>query len=124
MLADGDRPAEAVAEDLAATGRSDAHTTHLLGLHGSSDQVLQHDVVALGLPPEVPALPDGAEPQGGQRVEGRGIAGGFYASVRGDFVAPAGSGGLLDRWWRLSATRPRWYRALNVLGALLSVVGL
>ncbi|TYP85953.1 insulinase family protein [Blastococcus xanthinilyticus] len=103
-----------------ATGRPDAHTAHLLGVVGTTDEILQHVVLALGLPLEVPALMAGAEPTRAERVEGQGIAGAFRASVRGDFVGPEGSGGPVDRWMRLTHTRPGWYRAANACGALLA----
>jgi predicted Zn-dependent peptidase len=104
-----------------ATGRPEADTARLLGLHGPPEEVLGHVVATLGLPLEVPALLDGAPPVEGRRVEGRGLAGGLRASVRGDFLAPEGSGGALDSWLRLSRDRPGWYRGLNALGALVCV---
>ena len=107
-----------------ATGRPEDHTGYLLGVAGTPDEIVQHAVVALGLPPETPALLRREEPVAAERVEGRGVAGAFRASVRGDFVAPAGTGGLLDGWMRLSRDRPAWYRAVNAVGALLAAAGL
>ena len=165
VLPDGDRPAEAVADDLSAvvgrrttglvlrrahadveyvllrgatevdrhrwglapgdatllaasTARPESHTSYLLGLAGPPAEVLAHAVQALGLPPEVPALLEGAEVPG-QRVESRGIVGGFRASVRGDFVPPPGTGNAVERYQRLSRIRPGWFRALNAFGVLL-----
>lgn len=80
-----------------ATGRPAPNAARLLDAHGSPAEVVQHAVVALGLPTEVPALLDGAGAAAGLRVEAKGIAGGFYASVRGDFSGPRG-----QRW----AVRP------------------
>ena len=106
-----------------ATARPVTHTSYLLGVTGPPADVLAHAVQALGLPAEVPALLDGV-PVPGQRVEGRGIAGGFLVSARGDFVAPAGTGDTIDDWRRLSRTRPAWFRALNAAGVLLCAVAL
>ncbi|RBY87170.1 hypothetical protein DQ244_17755 [Blastococcus sp. TBT05-19] len=107
-----------------ATERPEAHTAYLLQVTGTPDEVVGHAVTALGLPPEVPALLRGEEPAGAERVEGQGIAGAFRASVRGDFAPPAGTGGPMDEWARLGRTRPGWYRAVNVLGALLCAAGI
>jgi hypothetical protein len=107
-----------------ATGRPEDHATYLLGVTGTPEEVLQHAVVALGLPPETAALLGGEAPAAAERVEGHGIAGAFRASVRGDFVAPAGTGGVMDGWLRLSRDRPGWYRSVNAFGALLAGLGL
>lgn len=107
-----------------ATSRPESHTAWLLGRTGAPEEVLQHAVVGLGLPPEVPALLDGGAPGRAERAEGRGLAGGLAATVRGEFTAPEGTGGVMDGWRRLSRRRPAWFRALNGLGALLAAVGL
>lgn len=112
-LASGD--AELLA---AATGRSESHTSYLLGLAGPPAEVLAHAVQALGLPPEVPALLEGVKVPG-MRVEAKGIVRGFGASVRGDFVPPPGTGNALERYQRLSRTRPRWFRAVNAAAAVV-----
>ncbi|TFV50462.1 insulinase family protein [Blastococcus sp. TF02A_35] len=103
-----------------ATERPEDRLASLLLLEGSHDEVVGHAVEALGLPPEVPGLLHGRQPPGTERVEGLGFRGGARASMRGDFVAPAGTGGVVDRWLRNSRTRPGWYRAANVLCALVS----
>jgi predicted Zn-dependent peptidase len=102
-----------------ATGRPQAHTSYLLGVTGTPDEVVGHVVQALGLPAEVPALLDGAPVEGGQRVEARGIVGGFRASVRGEFEPPPGTGHGLDRYRELSRRRPRWFRLANVGAVVL-----
>ena len=102
-----------------ATGRPERDTSSLLGVTGTPDEVLRHAVQALGLPPEVPALLDGAAPATGQRVEAKGLVGGFRASVRGDFGPPAGTGNVLDRYRERARTRPGWFRAVNASGAVV-----
>ncbi|WP_324273992.1 hypothetical protein [Blastococcus brunescens] len=101
-----------------AVDRPESHTSYLLGVAGSPVEVIAHAVQALGLPQEVPGLLDGA-PATGQRVESRGILGGVRASVRGDFAPPEGTGHALDRYMRLSRTRPRWFRAVNAAAAVV-----
>jgi predicted Zn-dependent peptidase len=103
-----------------ATWRTEAQVAPLLGATGDPEEILDRFVTVLGLPSEVPELLAGRVVPGLQRFEGLGIAGGFRASVRGDFVPPAGSGSALDAYRRLSAARPLWYRAVNALGALVA----
>lgn len=166
VLADGERPAEAVADDLSAvvgrlttglvlrrthadleyvllrgakvvdhhrsnvapgdplvlaqaTGRPEAHTSYLLGVTGTPDEVAAHAVQALGLPAEVPALLEGVPLEVGERVEARGIVGGFRASVRGEFEPPPGTGHALDRYRELSRRRPGWFRLANVAAVVV-----
>ena len=102
-----------------ATGRRDDQVAYLHALIDPPETVLQHAITLLGLPPQVADLVGGERPEGLQRVAGRGIAGGFVASVRGDFEQPADESGLLGRWKGYSRTRPAWFRALNVAGVLL-----
>jgi hypothetical protein len=166
VLADGERPAEAVADDLsavvgrrttglvlrrthadleyvllrgakvvdhhrsnvapgdpqalaAATARPEAHTSYLLAVTGTPDEVVGHVVQALGLPAEVPALLQGAPVGAGERVEARGIVGGFRASVRGEFEPPPGTGHALDRYRELSRRRPGWFRLANAAAVVV-----
>jgi predicted Zn-dependent peptidase len=103
-----------------ATGRPESHTSALLDVADPPEEVLAHAVSALGLPPEVPGLLRGEEPPGLETVVGRGILGATRASIRGEFAAPAGSGGFVDGWMRLGHTRPAWYRALNAVCVLVA----
>ena len=105
-----------------ATGRPPEHVAHLLALPDPPEVVVQHVVLALGVPPETAEVLAGGRPAGLQPAAARGIAGGFVASVRGDFLPPDGSQGPLDRYTQLRRTRPPWFRALNVLGALVSAL--
>jgi hypothetical protein len=102
-----------------ATSRPEAHTSYLLGVTGTPDEVVGHAVAALGLPAEVPALLEGAPVEAGERVEARGIVGGFRASVRGDFEPPPGSGHALDRYRQLSRSRPAWFRLANAAAVVV-----
>jgi predicted Zn-dependent peptidase len=101
------------------TGRPLEQTSYLLGIMGTPDEVVAHAVQALGLPAEVPALLAGAPVETGERVEARGIVGGFRASVRGDFDPPAGTGSGVDRYRRLSRTRPGWFRLANAAAVVV-----
>jgi hypothetical protein len=107
-----------------ATGRPESFTSYLLAVTGPPEVVLAHAVQALGLPLQVPGLLDDPSAASGERVEGRGLLGGFLASVSGDFLGPSGTGGPLDGWRRLSRTRPGWYRAVSALGVLLTLTAL
>ncbi len=105
-----------------AIGRPLHDVARVLADTGAPDDVLARFAGLLGLgAPVAGALPDllaGRAVEGLQRVEGRGLARGVRAAVRGDFAPPPGQGGLVDRWARLGRARPGWYRALNAVVGL------
>jgi hypothetical protein len=103
----------------AATGRRDDQVASLHALLDPPEVVLQHVIAVLGLPPQVADLVAGNRPEGLEPVAGRGIGGGFVASVRGDFEPPPADSGLRGRWRSLRRTRPAWFRVLHALGAVL-----
>ena len=106
-----------------ATGRPLDHVTYLHGVVDEPGEIAAHAVQALGLPWEVPDLLAGRE-VAGERVIGRGIAGGFRASVSGAYDPPPGTTGVIPWWEELNRTRPAWFRGVNALLAVLGGVGL
>ncbi|MFW3169421.1 hypothetical protein [Geodermatophilus sp. CPCC 206100] len=109
-----------------ATGRPLSAVADVLADEGEPAEVLDRFVALLELPAVVPALLDGQDVPA-DRVDGLGMASGLRAALRGDYAAPRGSGTWVDRWARLSWTRPGWYRAAQAAAALvfaLCAVGL
>ncbi|RZU32809.1 insulinase family protein [Blastococcus saxobsidens] len=86
---------------------------------GTIHEIAEEAVAALGLPAQVPALLAGEPVVEGQRIEGTGAFGGFRASMRGDFVPGQGKGTRLERYQELARRRPGWFRAVNVVAALV-----
>jgi hypothetical protein len=107
-----------------ATGRPEPAVDAVLRVTEPPGETLARFMDLLGLPPELPDLLAGRTVDTAHRVDGLGIAGGFRASVRGDFDPPADQAGWMYGWRRLSKTRPPWYRLTNAAGALLAALGL
>ncbi len=100
------------------TGRPVDEVAVVLADPGSPAEVLDRLAALLGLPEQVPDLLAGREVAGAERVEGRGIAGGVRAAVRGDYAPAPGTGSWVDRWARLGRDRPAGYRIANGAAAL------